>query len=120
MNTYAQYQEFMRGRDVRTIPSIRGTLVRRDGTAFKLMYHNTVVVTAYADGSFTLNTGGWLTATTKQRLNDFSPAMVYQRKHQWYVMLPDQAKTHADQAAVPFFDGIRVDAIGAPLTTQEA
>lgn len=36
--------------------------------------HETVVVAYLPDGRYVLNTGGWNTATTKDRINSFSPA----------------------------------------------
>lgn len=35
--------------------------------------HNTNVVTFYQDGKVILNTGGWHTVTTKERINRFIP-----------------------------------------------
>jgi hypothetical protein len=32
-----------------------------------------------------LNSGGWRTSTTKDRINKYSPVKVYQRKYEWYL-----------------------------------
>lgn len=66
-------------------------------------YHGTVVV-LWDRERITLNSGGWLTATTKKRMNQASNEYdlgfsVYQSKHQWYV-------TTVDGRKFEFHDGI--------------
>ncbi len=39
--------------------------------SFQIVYHQTPVVTYYADGTIFLNTGGWDTVTTRQRLGHY-------------------------------------------------
>ena len=49
-------------------------------------YHGTNVVTFNHDGSVTLRTGGWHTATTKQRMNQYAGGVyVFQKKFGWFV-----------------------------------
>ncbi|NDH09423.1 MAG: hypothetical protein EBY16_07410 [Gammaproteobacteria bacterium] len=50
-----------------------------------IMLHSTYVVKIHPDNSATLNTGGWYTSTTKDRINKYSPVRVYQRKGEWYL-----------------------------------
>lgn len=50
-----------------------------------IVYHSTPVVMYHADGRVTLNTGGWLTVTTKQRLNACSPFRVWSERGEWAV-----------------------------------
>jgi len=48
--------------------------------------HRTDVVTFRPDGSFFINTGGWLTRTTKDRINKYCKTIrVWQEKGEWYV-----------------------------------
>jgi hypothetical protein len=54
-----------------------------------VQYHGTTVV-SWDEESFTLNSGGWRTATTKTRMNQAArqfdlPYRVYQQKGEWYV-----------------------------------
>lgn len=58
--------------------------------------HSTIVVTIHADGTYTLNSGGWRTVTTKARMNEFCPVRVSQKNYDWFV------------GGEPFYDGIRV------------
>lgn len=45
-----------------------------DGPAIR--HHNTNIVTWHADGSITLNGGGWASRTTADRMHRFTPANV--------------------------------------------
>ena len=61
-----------------------------DGVFWKVTYHKTDVVTVNQDGSITLDTGGWFTQTTKNRMNQASNQYglcfrVYQAMGVWYV-----------------------------------
>lgn len=47
--------------------------------------HSTEVVRYYPNGDIQLNSGGYRTSTTKERLNTFSPVNVSQRDFAWYV-----------------------------------
>jgi hypothetical protein len=59
-------------------------LVQR-GEDYAVRLHNTDVVTIHADGTYTLNTGGWETVTTKDRINGYGPARVYSHRGVWAV-----------------------------------
>lgn len=75
--------------------------------------HNTDIVVKHVDGTFTLNSGGWKTVTTKDRINTYAPAYLYSGDGVWYI-----------RGGVPFYDGMKVDAggqaIDAPAATSEA
>jgi hypothetical protein len=66
-----------------------------------IVYHRTTVVSLTPNGEIMLNSGGWHTSTTKERLNWFLPASsrcrVYQKNWEWYV---DVRGTH-----LKFYDG---------------
>jgi len=116
MKTYAEAAAFLGGRDSRTIPSIRSTSVERlsESGNIGLRYHGTYVVVYRANGTYVLRSGGWRTNTTKSRINDFSPARVYQRNFQWYIMVRCETKPW------PFHDGIVIDGSGKPVTHDES
>lgn len=73
-------------------------MVRGDG-CIHVRLHQTNVVTYYPDGRIVLNSGGWRTPTTKDRINNWTSARIYQTKYQWYL---------ADGR--PFYDGMEVSA----------
>jgi hypothetical protein len=112
--TYFGMESFLGGRDFRAVPSIRSTSVERiDETTIALRYHGTRVVDYRSDGTFVLRSGGWHTSTTKARINDFSPARLYQLKFNWYLATPDGKR--AD-----FEDGMVIDGSGKPVTHDES
>lgn len=51
--------------------------------AIAIRYHSTDVATTYPDGSVMLDSGGWETSTTQDRINRFSPASVFSYKGRW-------------------------------------
>lgn len=52
-----------------------------------IMLHSTYVVKIHPDNTYTLQSGGWQTVTTKDRINQYSPVRVYQRKYEWFVKI---------------------------------
>ena len=81
--------------------------VAHDG-AIVYRHHFTDVVTLCPDGSEILNSGGWRTVTTKDRINRFSHARVRQRKGEWFVV-------GMNGNLVPFEDGMKIGNIGYPI-----
>jgi hypothetical protein len=47
--------------------------------------HGTSVVRFYPNGLVKLNSGGWRTSTTKDRINKYSPVSVYQKNFEWFL-----------------------------------
>jgi hypothetical protein len=75
--------------------------------------HNTVVVKFHRDGGpIELDSGGWLTVTTKERMNGALPVKygVYSEKGIWYVVVP---RRNGEPRHVPFADGIKLYPDGA-------
>ena len=65
------------------------TVSKKDGV-LRVTYHNTVIVEVAANGDITLDHGGWMTQTTKTRMNQASSQFdlgfqVYQKDFKWYV-----------------------------------
>lgn len=58
---------------------------RRDNGAIAIRLHATDVVTFHPDGTIVANSGGWKTHTTKERLNDYLPARIWQKAGRWFV-----------------------------------
>jgi hypothetical protein len=91
MKTYSEAAEYLGRKTERPIPrSERGMksvnrIVRRDGSTIVLHMHRTDVVRWRADGTTVLDSGGWKTPTTKQRIQDFAAVRIVQEKGEWYV-----------------------------------
>lgn len=64
-------------------------LVRLPDGGIGIRLHWTVVVTYERDGSIRLNSGGFETTTTKQRINACLPAgfRVFAKSYKWYVQI---------------------------------
>ena len=76
-----------------------------------LRYHATDVVEVGADGrTYTLQHGGYMSATTRRRMNAYTPAnvTVYQRAKRWYV---DVIRPGADTVTSPYGEGMRFDGV---------
>ena len=93
--TYDEADGLLRKRDTKKVGN-NTYLVRGEG-CIHVRLHKTNVVTMYPDNTYRLNSGGWRTATTKQRINRFSPVKIYQHKYQWYLA-----------GGQPFCDGVVV------------
>lgn len=61
------------------------TYAVRNGDGVDIILHDTVILSYNADGTETLNAGGWRTVTTKARLNEFSKARVFSERGEWRV-----------------------------------
>jgi len=73
---------------------------RNDVTVYRL--HNTDIVTVdIGNGKVFLNSGGYRTATTKDRINRYTPQgfNVYQKNHVWYVKTLKGVYTYYDSIA---------------------
>ncbi len=66
-------------------PIGRNTRIVEANGSYGIKLHNTIVLTIRRDGTYTYNTGGWYTVTTKKRMNDYGPARIHQHKHQWFI-----------------------------------
>lgn len=74
-------------------PLANNTRLVQRGDNYAVKLHATDVVTIRPDSTYVLNTGGWYTVTTKDRINDFGPARVYSANGVWCVWADDDPKT---------------------------
>ena len=88
--------------------------IRPDGCEVWRLHH-TDIVTKRPDGLYVLNSGGWRTSTTKDRINAYAPVRLYQHKHEWFlaVRAPD-GSFDWNASPIPFEDHMTVDASGRP------
>lgn len=80
--------------------SVSGTM---PGQTLRVQYHQTVVVSRDAEGTITLDSGGWRTATTKTRMNQAANQFglgfqVYAKRGEWFVSYRGED--------IPFRDGM--------------
>ena len=75
-------------------------VVYKDGTRAIRLFKTNVIT--FGTDRYTLNTGGWETNITKDRINKHIPyGYVYQERKEWYVNTPS--------GVVDYFDGIVFD-----------
>lgn len=82
------------------------TCIYGDNGYINVRYHSTIV-TKFNDSEIILNSGGWLTYTTKSRMNQVSNQFdlgyqVYQDDFTWYVVINRDWNN-----PVVFYDGIK-------------
>ena len=58
-----------------------------DEESVGLKLHDTTIVYYYPDGRIRLDTGGWKTLTTKDRINAYTPFRVWSENHIWKIQL---------------------------------
>jgi hypothetical protein len=94
-------ERILAGHDERKIGNNTYLIRRADGIAVRL--HSTDVVTFHSDNTITLNSGGYRTYTTKDRMNAcLRQYRVFQHNWNWYIS--------AGGAQTEYFDGIRLHA----------
>lgn len=84
------------------------TYLTKTEEGYGIRLHNTVVVELLKDRVI-LNSGGWKTLTTKDRINGYSPSRIFQRDHIWFVGSED----------TPYFDGIELSYNGRVLNAKK-
>lgn len=104
---YQTAKDTIKNRDSKKLGN--NTYLLPAGDAFAVRLHQTDVVLIHADGTYTLNSGGWQTPTTKDRINEYTPARLHQAKGLWY-----------NRDGSLFYDGMTIDAAGHPLQPRRA
>lgn len=85
--------------------------VKTKVTPNAVTYRGTDVVTYNADGSITLRTGGWYTATTKHRMNQYGRGVrVYQLKGMWFVVWMNDIYEYAEGMTL-YPEGYAIDPV---------
>ena len=82
------------------------TCVVNDNNQLLVAYHSTIVVKVIDNKYTVLNSGGWLTNTTKRRMNEASDAFrlnyrVFQKGWAWFVETPE--------GIVDYYEGMIID-----------
>ena len=83
---------------------------RRDDGSIAIKYQATDVVTYREDGTIVLDSASWRTVTTKQRINEYTPARVIQTNGVWYFAAPGSWSP-----ASRFYDKVTIGSDGQPI-----
>ncbi len=96
-------------------------LERRDGGNIAVKLHDTDVVTFWPDGAVILDSGGWRTVTTKDRMNSYSGRHIWTERGVWYVGGGyDRGKAVVYADGITFYPDGRVEGAGAPVANLSA
>lgn len=113
MLTYQDCKELIkRSRTGEKKLALNTYLVELENGNFAVRVHNTHVVTIRRNGTFVLNSGGWWTNLTRNRINQFSPARLYQKAGEWFLWTK---KTRWGWKSVEFFNNMKIDLKGLPV-----
>ena len=84
MKTRMEAETYLGKKDSRPIEN--NTRVERRGAGnIAIKYHNTDIVVYRPDGTIVVNSGGWHTPTTKDRINRYAGLRIWQSKSIWYI-----------------------------------
>lgn len=100
VSSFAGAAAVLKKRDTKKVANNTYVERRHDPEVLSLLYHRTHIIHWHVNGSITLNTGGWQTYSTKERLNSFTPngmwqgdqwvgfaIQVWQQLGAWYVSI---------------------------------
>jgi hypothetical protein len=105
MKSYQDAAKYLGSKIDRPLGTGRATRIRRiDSHSIGIRYHSTDVVTYLDSGTAILNSGGYRTVTTKERINKYTGARVSQTMGLWYVACGSL-----------FYDGMVIDPAGLPV-----
>lgn len=84
----------------------------KDGSR-AIRFHHTDIITWMLNGDVILNSGGWQTSTTRERINKYVKLQIMQRDHVWWIF-PEWADIiwnpkSPNFTGIKFYDGITFD-----------
>jgi hypothetical protein len=107
VNTFDDFQRMATTRK-RKLDNNTQLIVRDDG-AYGVQLHATQVAIHYAD-RVVLDSGGWQTVTTKDRMNKFTEARLWSERGVWFVSWRGQTVPYAD--GMTLHNDRRIDGAG--------
>ena len=98
---YKEANALLKGRSSKKLCNNTYLQRRVESGAIAVMLHETDVLTLNPDGSTILDSGGWETATTKDRINSYLQfGQVWSKRKEWSL--------YVNGKPTPFQDGIRI------------
>lgn len=98
-------------------PLENNTRLFQRGEDCAIRLHSTDIVTIHPDDSVTLNSGGWLTVTTKDRWKEYSPGRVYSDRGVFTLYFAGREFPYAD--GITMHPDGSVTGAGSPDTAGE-
>lgn len=110
--SYAQLEQMIRDSRNEQVKLAHNTVAHFvDNERIGIRLYFTDVVIINPNDTYELNTKGFMTATTRDRLNGFSPAKIIQKDFTFY-LLKDPSQKAIKSNLVEFEEGITVDRFG--------
>jgi len=81
---------------------------------FWRLHQTDILVRDTKTGTWTLSSGGWITNTTKDRMNEYGPVRIIQEKGQWFILGRGADGSIDYDKRYPFADGMVVGDDGVP------
>lgn len=114
VTNYQEASELLGTRDSKKLEN--NTYLKRYDDYIGVMLHTTDVVKFYPE-YFELDSGGWNTQTTRDRINKYSNARVWVKNSVMYVGIPyKEGCSYHPESSVLFYDGIHYDYEGNLLS----
>lgn len=106
MKSYQDAKALLNGRQTKKLANNTYARLEEGNVIIKL--HNTDIITC-TPRKVILNTGGWFTITTKERLNRYAPCHIYQTNSIWYIANPNTFDYDWQDITNPiFYDGLEL------------
>lgn len=95
---------------------------RREDGGVDIRLYDTIIASYAQDGTITLNSGGWRTATTKSRIDNYIPNCfrLMQENSIWYVQKSHPGIPWREWRKYPFSDGMTIGPMGGIHTDNSA
>jgi len=117
MNYLEAKETFQRARNKDKGYSLENnTRLVKTNKGYGIKLHNTIVVDILPNGNYVLNTGGWFTRTTKDRINSYAPVSLYTHKRIWYL----GTSNYNPKSDTAFCDGIIINSNGKVIKNPNA
>ena len=105
MLTYEEARKLLAKRPTKKLA--RNTYLREEYGNMVVKFWDTDIVAIDPQDTYTLHTGGYLTVTTKDRLNSLTPARIHADKGLWYIY---EGRNWDNRKL--FAEGVRIDTSG--------
>lgn len=95
---FEQADAYLGGKTNRPLPGRFTRIIRRRDNEIVIRHYATDIITYFEDGAIRLDTGGWRSFTTKERLNEYTPRdlRIFQRRGVWFWSAGKQLGHFAD------------------------
>jgi hypothetical protein len=97
---YKSANDQLQGRNSQSRKLANNTYLQRRGDDIVVMLHVTDIVIFKPDGTIVLDSGGWRTPTTKERMNDHVSVRIYQAQGVWYVSKNGKSVVFQDKMVI--------------------